>query len=189
MGNLRGYRKYYFLESYLFEEVTKNFQKRGCLNAEEFLAIVIWKRRASVSKVSKGVMRSGRSIEGVTRTVVQKKSREEQLKELCSIRGIGIAIASAILTVCYPKTFTVLDYRALNSLRKIDATSCGALPHKIEYFKEKHFFRYVDICEETRKTYDLSLRDFDRVLWAKDFYDGDNGLKELAAKLSSNLLQ
>lgn len=188
MGNLREYRKYYFIESYLFEEVTENFQRERSLTTEEFLSIVIWKRRASVSKIIKGVINSGRSVEEIIRTVDQKGSREEQLRELCSIKGIGIAIASAILTVCYPKIFTVLDYRALNSLRNIAGVACENLPQKVEYFKEKHFFQYVDICERTRQKHNLSLRNFDRVLWAMDFYDGDDGLKELATKLSSKLL-
>jgi len=42
------------------------------------------------------------------------KTREQRLNALLSpkIPGIGIAIASAILTVCYPDDFTIADYRA-----------------------------------------------------------------------------
>ena len=55
MGDLKKYLKYYFLEDYLFNDVNKNFQRRGYLTPEEFFAIVIWKRNASKTKILNGI--------------------------------------------------------------------------------------------------------------------------------------
>ena len=37
---------------------------------------------------------------------------------ITELSGIGIPTASAILTVCYPNYFTIIDYRAKESLMK-----------------------------------------------------------------------
>ena len=51
------------------------------------------------------------------REVSKAPKPADKVKSLLDIKGIGIPIASAILAVCYPKLFTVLDSRALKSLR------------------------------------------------------------------------
>lgn len=116
MKDLKEYKKYYFLEQYLFKDVSNNFKNHGFLTPEEFFAIVIWKRNASKTKIREGVRNSGRTIREIT-----SKIREQKLNVLLfpKIPGIGIAFASAILTVCYPDDFTVVDYRATTSLIKI----------------------------------------------------------------------
>lgn len=40
---LSDYLKYYNLERYLFEEVTKKFKEEGQLGAFDFFCIVMWK--------------------------------------------------------------------------------------------------------------------------------------------------
>jgi len=41
----------------------------------------------------------------------------------------------------------------------------------------------LDKCKKLAHKYNISLRDFDRILWAKDFYEGKNGLKHLVEDL------
>lgn len=89
------------------------------------------------------------------------------------IPGIGIAIASAVLTVCYPDDFTIADYRACASLKNFGEKGIGNPTTNSSYFK------YLDKCKELAHKYNFSLRDFDRILWAKDFYEGKNGLQHL----------
>ena len=38
------------------------------------------------------------------------------IEELDSVPGIGLATASAILTVCYPDDFTIIDWHVLEEL-------------------------------------------------------------------------
>jgi len=175
---MEKYFKYYFLEDYLFKTVNKNFYENKYLTPEEFLAIIIWKRNASKTKVIKGINASGKSVKTITNEIYKSTSREEKLQILLGIKNIGIALASAVLTVLYPDEFTVFDYRAKNSLETLNIQIKGNPDNK-----PKDYFNYVDICEEQRKKYNLSLRDFDRTLWATDFYAGKGGLKETAKKL------
>ncbi|PIZ86954.1 MAG: hypothetical protein COX92_02190 [Candidatus Nealsonbacteria bacterium CG_4_10_14_0_2_um_filter_40_15] len=176
MENLEKYLKYYFLEDYLFDDVHKNFQKRGSLSPEEFFAIVIWKRNASKTKILSSIKKSGRTIREITSKVSRAKTQEQRLNALLfpKIPGIGIAFASAILTVCYPKDFTVADYRACASLKDF-----GEEVSSNPTINTSAYFEYLDKCKKLAHRYNLSLRDFDRILWAKDFYEGKNGLRHL----------
>lgn len=177
MDNLEKYLKYYFLEDYLFNGVSKNFQEHGYLTPEEFFAIVIWKRNASKTKIKAGISENKRTIHAITQKISQAKTLEQKLDALLSpkIPGIGIAIASAILTVCYPDDFTVADYRACASLKDFGEEIAGNPTVSVPAY-----FEYLKKCKELAIKHKFSLRDFDRILWAKDFYEGANGLKHLA---------
>ena len=158
-----NYLKYYWLEKYLFEDVRKNFNKNGCLTPEEFFAIVIWKRNASKTQIIRGFKNSSQSISSITKEVYKSDKKMETLRK---IKGVGIAIASAILTVLYPDDFTVIDYRVLNSLKNKGVKIFGKPTEKIKDYNE-----YVKICKKESKRLGISLRNFDRTLWAENFYE------------------
>ncbi len=175
MDNFKKYLKYYFLEDYLFHNVSKNFQEHGYLTPEEFFAIVIWKSNRAKTNVKRGVEKSKKTIRAITLEVFQAKTPEQKLNILTSIPSIGIPMASAILTVCYPDDFTVADYRACTALKNFGEEIIGNPTAKISTY-----FEYLEKCKKLARKYNFSLRDFDRILWAKDFYEGTNGLKSLA---------
>lgn len=175
MDNLEKYLKYYFLENYLFNEVGKIFQKRGYLTPEEFFAIVIWKSNRAKTNVRRGIEKSKKNIRTITSEVFRAKTPEQKLEVLTLIPGIGIPMASAILTVCYPDNFTVADYRACTALKDFGEEIVGNPTTRTSVY-----FEYLEKCKKLARKYNLSLRNFDRILWAKDFYEGTNGLKNLA---------
>ncbi|MBZ1349011.1 MAG: hypothetical protein KY053_02180 [Candidatus Liptonbacteria bacterium] len=171
----KKYLKYYFLEDYLFNDVNKNFQRRGYLTPEEFFAIVIWKSNRAKTNVRRGIGKSQKTIHTITSEIFRAKTPEQKLNILTSIPSIGIPMASAILTVCYPNDFTIADYRACSSLKDFGGEIIGNPTAKISVY-----FEYLEKCKELARKYKLSLRNFDRILWAKDFYEGASGLKHLA---------
>ena len=175
---LKDYVKYYSLEDYLFGEVSRNFYKDHSLSAEDFFAIIIWKSNRSKTKIVRRLKQEGLTVSEIVRNI-RTESREGQLQYLIGKKiGIGIPIASAILAVCYPKDFTVVDYRVIASLK--------ALKEEVEgnpKLKPKAYFDYIDKCKKIAKDMGVSLRQVDKVLWGYDFYEGKNGLKELANKL------
>jgi len=175
MDNLEKYLKYYFLENYLFNDINKNFQKRGYLTPEEFFAIVIWKSNRAKTNIRRGIEKSKKTIRAIMFGVFRAKTPEQKLVILTSIPSIGIPMASAILTVCYPDDFTVADYRACATLKNFGEEIIGSPTAKISTY-----FEYLEKCKRLARKYNFSLRDFDRILWAKDFYEGTNGLKHLA---------
>lgn len=181
---MKNYLKYYWLEKYLFEEVSQNF-KRGHLTADEFFAIVIWKRNASKTKIKDSLIKNGKDIEKVTADIFKAKNdQKKQLSLLTDIDQIGISFASAILTVCYPKEFTIVDYRARASLKDFGEEISGN-----PTINPSSYFEYLGKCIKLADRFGLSLRDFDRILWAKDFYEGDDGLKTLVEKYKNKELE
>lgn len=119
-------------------------------------------------------------------TQVSEAGDVEKVKLLTAIDGIGIPIASAILTVCYPEVYSVVDYRACATLatilgveKKILRKQLGGDPAG----KPEAYLAYVEKCKGEAATRGLDLRTFDRMLWGFDFYEGKNGLKDLAAPL------
>lgn len=178
MKNLSFYKKYYSLEKYLFEEVSNNFKKNHFLTNEEFFSIVIWKSPRVKTKVLKGIKKSGKTVKEITEKLFAEKDRGEKINILRKIYGIGIPVASAVLTVCFPDEFTITDYRATEALNKTKNVKIKDPSILIENYLE-----YVDICKEIAKENNLSLRDTDRCLWGLSFYEGESGLRELVEVL------
>jgi hypothetical protein len=184
--NLREYRRFYFLEEeYLFKEVHTNFEKNQTLTAEEFLAIIIWKSNRSKTDVVLGIEASDSTV-GALMTQVAAAADLKKVELLTDIGGIGIPIASAVLTVCYPKNFTVVDYRACAALAKILGLEPKALRKQLggdPSAKPAAYLKYVERCNAEADKEGVDLRAFDQMLWGMDFYEGEGGLKELASRL------
>lgn len=174
MNNLNQYLKYYFLENYLLNEVHDNFVSHGRLTLEEFFAIVIWKSNRSKTKIKTSLRKNRTNIPDITAKMHDTKDPVEKVKILDDIEFVGIPIASAILTICYPDEFTVVDYRTVSTLKSIHK---NVPPHPTTKIRE--YLAYVEICRQLAEQENLKLRDFDRALWAKNFYDGKNGLRRL----------
>lgn len=107
--------EYYDIEKYLFTKVHERFRQDGWLCAFDFFSIVRWK-----SNRSKGMIRQAlcercsdldQAVESLTGDIHEAADHEVRLKILLEVRGIGLSMASAILTVLYPDHFTVYDTR------------------------------------------------------------------------------
>jgi hypothetical protein len=85
------------------------------------------------------------------------------LNALVLLNGIGIPVASAILTCIFPEKYTVIDFRALETL--------GHLPMVTQLYEQ-----YLSFCQELAKEVALvrpqgaalpttPLRELDHALW------------------------
>jgi hypothetical protein len=182
---LREYLRYYDLEEYLFGEVSSNFERNKTLTREEFLAIIISKSNRSKTNVVYGIEASESTVADLM-TQVSEAADLNKVKLLIEIGGIAIPIASAILTVCYPKRFTVVDYRSCAALAKVLNVEPKALRKQLggdPSAKPEAYLAYVERCKTEGERWDFDMRTFDQILWGMDFYEGKDGLKELAARL------
>jgi len=166
----------YHLEHYLFNVVSRRFRQDRTLTPYDFFAIVIWKSNRSKTKIRKGLARRRKSVKELMRMVSQASAPGGKVEVLLEVRGIGLAIASAILTICYPRSFTVLDTRAWKTLKAVESESVKGLPghyprNSLEYL------RYCRVCRRLADTTGLCLRDIDRALWA---FDWDRDLHNFA---------
>jgi len=166
----------YHLEQYLFNVVSRRFRQDRTLTPYDFFAIVIWKSNRSKAEIRKGLARQRKSVKELMSEVSQAGTPRRKVEILLEVRGVGFAIASAILTVCYPRSFTVLDTRAWKTLKTVESELVKGLPsHYPRNFLE--YLQYCRVCRKLANMTGLCLRDIDRALWV---FDWDRDLRNFA---------
>lgn len=161
-----NYSKFADLETYLFGEVTKKFQKDGFIDSIDFFCIVIWKAERAKSKIWKNKFdrkvgaELNKSIEELTRKIYVAKSDAERMEILANAK-FQLPMASAILTVLYPDKFTVYDYRVCETYVDFEKLSMS----------KKKLPRYFELIEKMKADYpNKTLREIDCELWGKSFF-------------------
>ena len=87
------------------------------------------------------------------REAIAAKSPREAIESLTRLQGVGVKMASAILTGMFPKDYTVCDFRAAEALGVKDSND-------VDFYTS-----YLEFCRRTAKEHGVSLRDFDRANW------------------------
>jgi hypothetical protein len=90
--------------------------------------------------------------EAVTRATFAKTPREA-VESLTLLKGVGVKMASAILTAMFPELYTVCDFRASEALGVEDGNNVD------------FYVAYLDACRRMAKEFGVMLRDFDRANW------------------------
>jgi hypothetical protein len=167
---LEDYRRYYNLESYLFDEVGPKFREQGRLSAYDFFCIVIWKSNRSKSRIrdllrAKGETNLDVVVEKLTRELWNRQSAKDKLRYLMEEWRFRLPLASAILTVLQPEDFTVYDKRVSKLVNSPDLQ--GMVWSDLLWNKYLEYKRKVEA--QAPKTF--SLRDKHRWLWGKSFHN------------------
>ena len=85
---------------------------------------------------------------------VHAQTERAAIAVLCGLHGVDVPVASAILTAVAPERFTIIDYRALESLGVTN------------YVPTVDFYlAYLRACRELVRENTVSLRELDRALW------------------------
>ena len=169
------YRKFYDLENYLFEDVSRRFSEHGYLKAFDFFCIVIWKANRSKSKIAKRLLSKGHSdlnsaVIALTKSLAKAENRKARMKILFEDWGFLLPMASAILTVLYPLSFSIYDYRSCEVLERLcPEDSFHNLPNKTNFDSLWNGYeKFIAAVKEATPS-EYSLRDKDRWLWGKSF--------------------
>jgi hypothetical protein len=163
------FRKFYDLENYLFEEVSRCFSKHGYLEAFDFFCIVIWKANRSKSKIAKRLLSQGHpnlesAVVSLTKSLANAKDDKARMKILIVEWGFMLPMASAILTVLYPMSFTIYDFRVCEVLDDFHN-----LVNKTNFdFLWNGYESFVAAVKKAGPS-EYSLRDKDRWSWGKSF--------------------
>lgn len=163
--------QYYDLESYLLNSVRPRFMQQGYLSAADFFCIVIWKSSRAKSKIAKRLRRCAHAdlettVQALTRGLSGQAGDKDRMRYLLNEWGFRLPTASAILTVLYPHDFTIYDVRVCTTLGHFhELKNLGSFDRMWEGYQD--FKRAV---EESAPSH-LVLRDKDRYLWGKSFYE------------------
>ena len=176
--SIKNYLEYYWLEKYIEKKVKSAFVENNFLTAEQFFSIIFWKSKRPAKRIRAGLLNV--AIKELTEAIDKEKDHDAKLDILLKRDGFDIAMASAVLTILYPKIFTVYDYRVRDQLNKrIEKLNKGSKT-KLEKVrdlstvsnrqeKKKLYWEYVELVRSAGT--ELSLRDCDRALWAKSWYE------------------
>ena len=168
---MEDYRRYYDLESYLFDEVGPRYRELGRLSAYDFFCIVIWKGSNLKSRIRALLRAKAKTrdlnavVEQVTRELWNKQSAKDKMRYLMEDWRFRLPMSSAILTVLQPNDFTVYDKRVAEMVKGPDLRGIvwsDSLWNKYLEYKEK---------VERQGPESLSLRDKNQWLWGKSFHD------------------
>lgn len=167
------YRRYYDLETYLFETVGPTFTRQGFLSAFDFFCIVIWKANRAKSKVAKRLLARGNgdleaAVRALTTGLAEQRTARDRLRYLWQRDAWDLALpmATAILTVLYPGEFTVYDVRVCDALGDFHT-----LRHTGNFDRLWRGYERFKAAVEQAAPPELSLRDKDRYLWGKSFHE------------------
>ena len=158
--------KYYFLEDYLFKEVKNNFYKHRYLTPEEFFCIVIWKSNRAKTAIKSKLLKFGnlrKTVEKLTNEIFHTRGNKHKLELLVKSWKFSLPMAAAILTVLYPKEFTMYDVRVRGQM-SIHKDFAG---HENQV--ERYFDEFLPKVRKMGRGKDL--RNKDRYLWGKSFYE------------------
>ena len=163
---------YYDLETYLFVTVSKRFAEKHTLSAFDFFCIVIWKANLRKSRISRRLLAKGTyadldaAVHALVGAIATAPSPKERLRVLIQGWGFLLPMASAILTVLYPDDFTIYDIRVYGVLGDFEWVQ-----NKTRYDELwDGYSKYITAVGKAAPA-DLSLRDKDRWLWGKSFYE------------------
>ena len=147
-------------EDHLFSVTGAAVRARGEYTRDELLQVGRWKSARATSSLAKN---SDELVAAVTRTALAAPTLIKH-RVLTILSGVGVPVASALLTIWKPEEFTVIDVRAISTLRAAGLLQPGAdLPP---------YVLYLDLCRRLAMDNGADLRSLDRALWQWSASDG-----------------
>lgn len=176
------YREVYNLETYLFETVSRRFQQQGWLSAFDCFCIVIWKANRAKSKIASKLLCNGprkyqdldQAVRDLTHQISDAADEETKMRVLLEDWKFRLPMASAVLTVLEPDKFTIYDVRVAKELKDDEGKDFSELANLTAFEKIYSRYREYRSAVQAVSVDGLSLptlREKDRYLWGKSFYD------------------
>ncbi len=125
------------------------------MNFDEFYKICMWK----TVRQKHNYLTNKKIIEKVTKDVFLEKDERKKMEKLCNLKGVGIPMASAILTIVFPNKYAVIDIRCIDMLNKLNLTIK-------KYISLNVWLEYLKIIRNLAKSNKLTPRDIDKILFA-----------------------
>ena len=133
----------------------------GNYSRENLNAIVEWKMEGvHLTRVmSYLAQNSDVQIEAALRLAASTNSERSAIETLDKLHGIGVPVASAVMTAINPERYTIIDIYALRSLGVANGPA-----DNVDYY-----LAYLKKCRELAQQFKLSLRILDHALWQWGF--------------------
>jgi len=157
-------------EARVFPNIAAKINNKQRVDAWDVLLILKWK--LSRLKDSNSVTVADRNMDVINDAIrdAGENDGKDALSALMTVPGIGLAVATSILTVCYPAKFTIIDQRVLEELNlfpsKLSAIKQeNGIYSADDWTADDYLNEYLPKIKEYSKALACDLRTIDRVLW------------------------
>lgn len=132
----------------------------GNYTRENLKVIVHWKSPRRIALIDDNTdAEVAKALRFATDVCTSERSAVETLDRL---HGVGVPVAFAILTTAHPTKYTIIDFRALESL------GVSRWDGSVNYY-----LSYLQACRDLAFKHKISLRTLDRALWQWSRENGD----------------
>lgn len=147
-------------EAHLFDVLARSVQEEGFFTRSQFLEVGRWKALRATAAMKAN---SDGRVQYIT-ALALSATNCERASTLTSLAGVGLPMASALLTVWQPENFTVYEDRAQRSLERF---GFGKMAYRWSYGL------YLATCRDIVSGLSLPtdippLRQLDQALWKHD---------------------
>jgi hypothetical protein len=127
-------------------------RRRGHYTRREFLDVCRWKSGRTQRRAEAN---SEHVVEETTQLVFETTDESFRVGALCSLEGVGVPTASALLFFAFPNDYPILDRRALESL---GVRARGQYPRAF-------WLEYLAVCRKLARKHGVRIRVLDKALW------------------------
>jgi len=143
------------------------------LSRAQLMAIGNWK---SVRARSRLASNSDEAVAQFSEAAFRSDNSVVAAWTLQYLSGVRVRMASAILTIHDPDTYTVYDVRAMSTLRAVDYSDLGIpAPDWLEESgvldSTRRYGDYLELCRSIATRCEVTLRVLDQCLWAMNGKD------------------
>ncbi|TMQ59287.1 MAG: hypothetical protein E6K76_05430 [Candidatus Eisenbacteria bacterium] len=137
----------------------RSARARGHLTRTELRAIGRWKSARAIGQMAAN---SPARVRRATKMALRTRSERIRLQALLSLRGVSVPMASAILTLLYPRRYGVIDIRVWQLLHGVGAVT--RKPNGVG-FTYDHWNEFLSIVRSFAKKHGVKARDIERALF------------------------
>jgi hypothetical protein len=141
------------------------FRARGYLSKEQLVWIVDWKTAGRQRRNAE--LNSDDLVRQATQGAFQKAQRNTSaaVEELSKLKGVAIAVSSAVLTAWNPQGFGIIDRWAWDALRNITQDRDVIGQKSGTLFRAEQYARYIKVLRKLKKHTGMNCHDLDKALW------------------------
>ncbi len=169
-------------KSPLFKTVSKDLQEKGYLTKKDFVNICKWKTQRQKARYEANP--ESKILKATKNIIYLKQSVEDKVRELTHLKGVGVSVATAIMSVLFPDKYCIVDYRACRAFlwsasESVNLEDYSKLVNLLDKFRNYSSLGfYVPYLDEIRKLgaqWNMTPREIEMALWKYDERGGKLG--------------
>ena len=140
------------------------------LQLEDLEQILKWKLRGQFGRqLKRRQENTNKNIIAITKAAFEIRHTDNdietkiKLKLLCTLSGVEIPIASAILTLCFPTQYSVIDFRNWRQVYKTEKQKTN--------YTTKEYIEYLKTIKSWAKDFGVTPQEIDLAIWQEDIDD------------------